>query len=294
MHGFICVNKPPGLTSFDVIRKLKKHLPKVKLGHLGTLDPMATGVLPVAIGYATRLIEYIPQETKVYIATMIMGGISDTQDVWGNVTYTGVNNFDASALENAINSYTGIIEQIPPMYSAVHHEGHRLYELARKGIEVDRKSRQVHINSLQLLEISRNQEGLPLVKIQVECSKGTYVRTLCHDIGQRLGTGAVMSGLIRTRSGIFTIEDSYGLDIILNNDLSNCLLPLDYPLDALPKVEIATEQECYSILNGNSILGNYNCPQGIIKVYYENKLISIAKYIYQDEKKVIKPLKVLK
>lgn len=294
MHGFICVNKPQGLTSFDVLRRLKKYLPQVKLGHLGTLDPMATGVLPVAVGYATRLIEYIPPETKVYIATMTMGGISDTQDAWGNITYTGNTGFDSSDLAIAINNYTGLIEQIPPMYSAVHHQGHRLYELARKGISVARKSRQVNINSLQLLEIGRNPEGLPIAKLQIECSPGTYVRTLCHDIGERLGTGAFMSGLIRIRSGIFTLEESHELDSILNGGLSSCLLPLDYPLGTLPGIELASEQECYSILNGNAIPGNYACPPGFIKVYYANRLISIAKYIYQDKKTLIKPLKVLK
>jgi tRNA pseudouridine55 synthase len=290
----MCVNKPQGLTSFDVIRKLKKKLPKLKLGHLGTLDPMAAGVLPVAIGHATRLIEYIPQETKVYIATMTIGGISDTQDAWGNITYTGKTDFNASDLKGTFNYYTGLVEQIPPMYSAVHHKGQRLYELARKGISVERESRQITISAIHQLEISQDQKGLPLIKIQVECSKGTYVRTLCHDIGQHLGTGAFMSGLTRIRSGVFTIEESHELEIILNNDLSNYLLPLDYPLNDLPRLELALEQEYHSILNGNALFGNYDCVQGIIKVYYENQLISIAKSLYKDNKTLIKPLKVLK
>jgi tRNA pseudouridine55 synthase len=290
----MCVNKPQGLTSFDVIRKLKKKLPKLKLGHLGTLDPMAAGVLPVAIGHATRLIEYIPQETKVYIATMTIGGISDTQDAWGNITYTGKTDFNASHLKGTFNYYTGLVEQIPPMYSAVHHKGQRLYELARKGISVERESRRITISSIHQLEISQDQKGLPLIRIQVECSKGTYIRTLCHDIGQRLGTGAFMSELTRIRSGAFTIEESRELEDILNNDSVSCLKPLDYPLNEYPKIELAFEQEYRSILNGNTSSGNYDCDQGIIRVYYANQLISIAQILYKNEKTSIKPLKVLK
>jgi tRNA pseudouridine55 synthase len=225
---------------------------------------------------------------------MTIGGTSDTQDAWGNITYTGITNFNSADLEKAFDYFTGPIEQIPPMYSAVHHDGQRLYELARQGITVHREPRRIHIGSLQLLELSRDQNDLPLIKFRVECSPGTYVRTLCHDIGQHLGTGAFISGLTRIRSGIFTIEESHELDIILNNDLSNYLLPLDYPLGSLAKIQLTSEHEYYSILNGNAILCKYDCSAGISKVYYADNLISIAQCQHKDEKKVIKPLKVLK
>lgn len=293
MHGFLNINKPQGLTSFDIIKKLKKHLPGVKLGHLGTLDPMATGVLPVAVGYATRLIEYIPEETKTYSATMTLGGISDTQDAWGEITYTGITSFNDKILYAVVDSYTGSISQIPPMYSAVHHEGHRLYELARKGISVDREPRAVEIKSIKIEEISQNERGLPLIKLCVDCSKGTYVRTLCHDIGSSLGTGAFMSELIRTRSGIFTIEKSHDLDIILNS-LENHLLPLDYPLETLPEVELTNQTQYNSILNGNFININYKLPLELIRVYYGKNLISIARSVDQDTGVMLKPLKVFK
>jgi tRNA pseudouridine55 synthase len=294
LHGFLCVNKPQGLTSFDTLRKLKKGVPRIKLGHLGTLDPMATGVLPVAIGHATRLIEYIPDDTKTYIATMTLGGTSDTQDAWGEVTITRNTAFNISSLENILKEYTGIINQIPPMYSAVHYEGQRLYELARKGISVDRAPRQVEIHSLKLLNINSNAQGLPLVRLKIICSKGTYIRTLCHDIGQSLGCGGYMSELIRTQSGIFNIEQAQGLDDILVKGVSACLLPLDYPLQTLAKIELAGNNEYKSILNGNPIYGYNDCRPGLVRVYYANKLISIARCISNNERNVIKPLKVLK
>jgi tRNA pseudouridine55 synthase len=190
VEGFINVNKAPGLTSFAVIKKLRKIFPGSKLGHLGTLDPMAQGVLPVAVGYATRLIEYISGTDKVYRATMTLGGISDTQDAWGNIIFSPEFDFDQSVLPAILASYTGIVRQIPPMYSAVHYHGERLYELARQGITVDREPREIAIDYLKLLSIAEDDEGRPLINLEVGCSKGTYIRTLCHDIGLEMGSGS--------------------------------------------------------------------------------------------------------
>ncbi|MDD4802974.1 MAG: tRNA pseudouridine(55) synthase TruB, partial [Syntrophomonas sp.] len=189
MDGFININKSAGMTSFDVIKKLKKVFPKTKLGHLGTLDPMAQGVLPVAIGYATRVIEYVSEKNKVYRATMILGGISDTQDAWGKIIYQNYIDFNADRLMPILNSFTGRIRQTPPMYSAIHYKGNRLYDLARQGITVDRESREIEIEYIKLLNLDIDAENRPEIKLEVGCSQGTYIRTLCHDIGAELGTG---------------------------------------------------------------------------------------------------------
>ncbi|MCX5780784.1 MAG: tRNA pseudouridine(55) synthase TruB, partial [Firmicutes bacterium] len=205
MDGFINVNKSPGMTSFMVIKKLKKIFPGSKLGHLGTLDPMAQGVLPVAIGFATRLIEYVSETDKVYRATMTLGGISDTQDAWGNIVYKSDVYFDAQELPAILARYTGTIGQIPPMYSAVHYQGARLYELARQGITVDREAREIEIDYIRLLSTDRDEDGRPRIDLEVGCSKGTYIRTLCHDIGIELGSGAYLSALTRIRAGAFSL-----------------------------------------------------------------------------------------
>ena len=144
LHGFLNINKSEGMTSYDVIRKIKPLLPrKTKIGHLGTLDPMASGVLPLALGNATRIIPFIKNENKTYVATMTLGAVSDTLDAWGQVSYTGQTRFQEKDLRNILKEFTGNIKQLPPMYSAVHHQGQRLYELARQGISVEREEREV-------------------------------------------------------------------------------------------------------------------------------------------------------
>ncbi|HPT70087.1 MAG TPA: tRNA pseudouridine(55) synthase TruB, partial [Syntrophomonas sp.] len=181
MHGFLNINKDPGMTSFDVLKKIKKIIPKTKLGHLGTLDPMAAGVLPVAMGHATRLIEYIEDSDKTYHARMTLGGVSDTQDAWGNIERTGCSSYRSEDLLKILTEFTGTIKQIPPMYSAVHHQGQRLYELARQGLEVERIAREIEIKSLQMLRSGEDTEGNPTIELVIKCSKGTYIRTICHD-----------------------------------------------------------------------------------------------------------------
>lgn len=217
MHGFLNINKPQGLISFDVIRKLKKVFPrKTKLGHLGTLDPMAQGVLPIAIGEATKIIPYTEDENKEYIATMVLGGSSDTQDAWGQISYRPEVNVDLNNLKSIMLAYQGNIKQIPPMFSAVHHEGQRLYDLARQGIKVERTEREACIEEIELIKSDLELE-YPQITFRVVCSRGTYIRTLCHDIGEKLGTGAFLSALLRSRAGTFKIEDAIRLDDILSN-----------------------------------------------------------------------------
>ncbi|PKM76363.1 MAG: tRNA pseudouridine(55) synthase TruB [Firmicutes bacterium HGW-Firmicutes-15] len=296
MDGFINVNKAAGMTSFDVIKKLKKVFPKTKLGHLGTLDPMALGVLPVAIGYATRVIEYVSEKNKVYFAAMTLGGVSDTQDAWGNIVYSGNINFNAGHLPDILNKYTGNIRQIPPMYSAIHHNGARLYELARQGITVERESREIVIEYINLLSTDIDTEGRPLINLEVGCSKGTYIRTLCHDIGAELGTGAYLSELTRSRAGMFAIENSYSLEEINQHIacLSDLIKAVDFPLMHLGKIEVNSE-DLDKVLNGNRITMDEKIPPGIVRVYDpQGRLVSIAQCSVDENRRLLQPIKVFK
>ncbi len=296
MHGFLNIDKPQGMTSFEVVKKIKKIIPgKVKIGHLGTLDPMAGGVLPLAIGKATRIIPYIEDERKIYIAQFTLGAVSDTQDAWGRIDYTGKKDFRTEQLEDILQEFTGRIKQIPPMYSAVHYQGKRLYELAREGITVAREEREIVIHSLEILEINRDAE-LPVVKIKVDCSRGTYVRTLGHDIGVKLGTGALLSGLVRICSGQFNIEQALPLEKILQDQtlINHYLWPLDYPLAHLPAVHIDSGQDMNAIMNGQAVTVKARLPQGLIRVYSpENSLVALARSNYEGVG-MIKAERVLK
>lgn len=296
MDGFITINKGQGLTSFAVVKRLQKIIPRTKMGHLGTLDPMAEGVLPIAMGKATRLIEYIPDEDKVYRASMTLGGISDTQDAWGNIESTGKYDYCREDLNAILAAFTGMIEQIPPMYSALHHHGTRLYELARQGIEVERQARQIEIKSLQLLGTGCDETGRPLIDLEITCSKGTYIRTLCHDIGERLGTGAYMSKLVRTRAGIFTIEDAAELEKLADGvqDLQEFIKALDYPISSLPLLDISNPEDLTRIYNGNQIVIESELDEGLVRIARQGSLIAIAKIISSNVHKCIQPVKVFK
>jgi tRNA pseudouridine55 synthase len=296
VDGFINVNKAAGMTSFDVIKKLKKVFPGTKLGHLGTLDPMVLGVLPVAIGYATRVIEYVIEKNKVYLATMTLGGVSDTQDAWGNIVYKSDIDFNAGDLPAILEKYTGNIRQIPPMYSAVHYHGERLYELARQGITVDRESREIEIEYIKLLSVDIDREGRPQIKIEVGCSKGTYIRTLCHDIGAELGTGAYLSALTRTRAGIFAIENAYSLEEINQHTakLSDLIMAVDCPLLHLGRIALNCE-DLDKVLNGNRITIDVKIPPGLVRVYApQGRLVSIAQCAVDENCIILQPLKVFK
>lgn len=296
MNGFINVNKAPGMTSFEVIKKLRKIWPKNKMGHLGTLDPNAVGVLPVAVGFATRLIEYVSETGKVYRATMTLGGVSDTQDAWGNITYKSVIDFKSSDLNALLEKYTGNIMQTPPMYSAVHHNGIRLYELARQGITVDRVAREVEIQYIKVLNIDEDGEGRPVIALEVACSKGTYIRTLCHDLGQGLGTGAYLSELQRIRVGVFTLYDAYTLEDIqqYTDNPAEILLPMDYPLQHLPlyTVDVVNWER---VLNGNRIAVHKDTLEGWVRIYDPYKqLTAMARCICEHDGTWLYPVKVFR
>ncbi|HAA08216.1 MAG: tRNA pseudouridine(55) synthase TruB [Syntrophomonadaceae bacterium] len=293
MHGFLNINKPAGMTSFDVIRKLKPRLPKrTRIGHLGTLDPMATGVLPIAIGQATRIIPYVEGGDKEYIASMTLGGVSDTQDAWGEITYNQPVNISREQLEAVIPSFQGKIWQEPPMYSAVHHQGVRLYELARQGQTVERKKRCIEIKTLELLQFD-DRVSQPTADLKVICSPGTYIRTLCHDIGQQLGTGAFLSALTRTRSGNFLLSQAVDLEIIIENWSDSLLLPMDYPLQDWPYLILRTAEQIKALQNGQTIHVSGKIPAGLLRVYQPNeKLLAITKVYYDGNRCSLKPERV--
>lgn len=211
MNGLLLVDKPEGFTSFDVVAVARKLTSQKKIGHTGTLDPNATGVLPLLLGNATKAQDIIPNHDKEYIAGFKLGMRSDTLDIWGEITEKNKTSVKKTEIEKILVKFRGEIEQIPPMYSAVSVNGQRLYDLARKGIEIERKPRNITIYTLDLLEFNEeSQEG----KIKAFCSKGTYIRTLIDDIGNDLGVGAVMTSLDRTKACGFFKEDCLPLDKI--------------------------------------------------------------------------------
>ena len=214
--GIFLVDKEQDWTSFDVVNKLRNVLHVKKMGHAGTLDPMATGLLVVLSGKATKLSDSVMGHDKEYYATMTLGTSTDTQDIWGNViggSPEAAESVTDEQILNAVRSYTGEINQIPPMYSAVKIKGKKLYELARKGTEVERKPRHIVIHELEMLGRDGND-----VRLRIECSSGTYIRTLCHDIGEFLGCGACMSELRRTKVGGYSIENAHRISEIKDGE----------------------------------------------------------------------------
>ncbi|MEW5801375.1 MAG: tRNA pseudouridine(55) synthase TruB [bacterium] len=242
-NGVLNINKPEGITSFDVVAGIKRLAKVKKIGHTGTLDPMASGVLLVCLGKATKIVPFLMETTKEYRATLHLGVTTDTLDATGTVLQKTKGIVPSlEQVREAVNSFVGEIVQVPPMFSALRHQGKRLYELAREGIEVERKPREVHIYHLT---IQRYEP--PYLTFDVSCSKGTYIRTLCADIGQRLGTGGHMSSLQRLRSGGMTIEQATPFAAITRETISEILaarlLSLDDVLKFLPVIQITTEAE---------------------------------------------------
>jgi tRNA pseudouridine55 synthase len=229
MNGVLVVDKPHGLTSFDVVRQVRQLCKTRRVGHAGTLDPLATGVLPVAVGWATRLVEYLMEGEKTYQATLKLGSSTDTQDSEGQtLEVRDWQHVDRAALDKVLCRFSGQVNQLPPMYSALKKDGQPLYLLARKGIEVLRQTRAVCIESLLI-----DAFNPPYVTFTVRCSKGTYIRTLCHDIGVALGCGAHMTSLRRLACGPFDVSASYTLDALRAFADEGRPLPLISPADAM-------------------------------------------------------------
>ncbi len=217
MDGILVINKPGGITSHDVVDVVRRKINIKRVGHAGTLDPMATGVLILLIGKATKLSSRLVQDDKEYVATLFLGKRTDTQDSTGGVIEEkSLNGLNEEFIRKTLDSFLGEIDQVPPMLSAKKYKGKKLYQLARKGKSIERKSCRIKIHNIELLDFN-----LPEVTCRVRCSKGTYVRTLCEDIGKSLGYPAHMSGLVRTRSGGFSLDQAYDLDTFNEEDIQS-------------------------------------------------------------------------
>jgi tRNA pseudouridine55 synthase len=241
LSGVVVVDKPSGPTSFDVVRRVKGLFKTKRCGHTGTLDPTATGVLPICIGDATKVATFVSEGEKEYAATVRFGATTDTQDAAGRILETReLGDLTEDRVRKELEAFVGLIEQTPPMYSARKIDGKRLYEMAREGLEVERESRQIHIDEAKMTFFRPPDAG-----IFVRCSKGTYLRTLAHDLGQKLGCGAHLRELKRVRVGPFAIEDSVGLDTLMAASkeggraaLDKWLLPLSRALDDLAELQL--------------------------------------------------------
>ena len=250
MNGIICIDKPQGFTSFDVVAKLRGITKIRRIGHAGTLDPMATGVLPVFIGRATKACDMLPDSDKEYEAEFRLGVVTDTQDSTGEVLSRSESRVAESDLRAAVDSFLGKQLQVPPMYSAVKVDGKRLYDLARQGIEVERKPREIEIYKIELLSFD---EGSQCGKLLISCSKGTYIRTICHDLGQKLGCGAVMTALRRTRAAGFSLSDCITIEEAQKlsdpDVLEKSILPIDRVFSFMDKLEL-NQKKALAFLNG--------------------------------------------
>lgn len=254
-NGVINIYKEPGFTSFDVIAKLRGILKQKKIGHTGTLDPDAEGVLVVCLGKATKLCDVLTDKDKSYEAILLLGKTTDTEDSSGKILTESEVNVTEQEVEEVIRSFVGEYDQIPPMYSAIKVNGRKLYELAREGIEIVRQPRPVVIHSIEILSME-----LPYVKIKVSCGKGTYIRSLCRDIGEKLGCGGIMDKLIRrsvnaTETGkVFTIENALRLDdiedMVKTKSILEHILPIDSLFPFCEKYRV-TEEGQKKLINGN-------------------------------------------
>lgn len=259
--GILIINKPQGITSFDVVAKCRKALQTKKVGHTGTLDPLATGVLVVCIGKATKLVELLTCDDKIYEVEMKFGIKTDTGDITGNVINESDVNVSKESVEEVLKSFLGKQKQIPPMYSAIKKDGVKLYELARKGIEIEREARDIEIFSISDVSLNGN-----VLSYKAHVSKGTYIRVLCEDIARKLGTCGTMTKLNRVKSGRFKIEDACEIEEISNEKLMS--------MEKLFDNKITIEKDLDKLLNGMKL--RIEKPDGIYNLY-TNEYIGIGK-----------------
>lgn len=302
MNGILNVYKEPGFTSHDVVAKLRGICKQKKIGHTGTLDPEASGVLPVCLGSATKLCDLLTEKDKEYRAVMLLGCETDTQDTTGTVISEHEVTASEEEVRDAILSFTGPYDQTPPMYSALKVNGQKLCDLARAGKVVERKSRRITIHSIEIEEIC-----LPRVTMKVFCSRGTYIRTLCHDIGQKLGCGGAMEKLVRTRSGRFGLEEAYKLSEIqkLSDEgrLEEILMPVENVFEGLLAVqaigigqkllENGNPLECrhVKLLSGETPLDCAPEDGTQVRVYDENGHFT-GVYAWRKAEERLKPVKM--
>lgn len=289
INGILNIYKEKGYTSHDVVARLRRIAGQKKIGHTGTLDPDAEGVLPVCLGRATRICGMLTDRDKTYEAVLLLGKTTDTQDISGAVlTECGTEGLKKEKVEECILGFLGEYDQIPPMYSALKVNGRKLYELAREGKTVERKSRRVVIRSIRILSME-----LPRVRMEVTCSKGTYIRTLCQDIGDRLGVGGCMESLLRTRVGRFRIEESVRLDAVAEaaeeGRLRDLLIPLDSMFEDSRKIMIDGRSASMAY-NGNIFLRKHLAEPGEFRPgercrVYDPQGRFIAIYTYDGERR---------
>jgi len=303
MNGIIIIDKPAGWTSHDVIAKLRgalkqknsamtKHhnaASRNRVGHGGTLDPMATGVLPVFIGRATRAAEFCENAEKEYLTELQLGITTDTQDITGRVLSESDVNATINDLKAVLPLFMGKQKQIPPMYSAIKKDGQKLYELARKGIDIQREPREIHISKLEVKQ-SPTSSG-HTYKLQVTCSKGTYIRTLCHDIGSALGCGGTLSALKRTRAGVYSITNAHTLDevlaAVLTDSVSSIILPVDSIFAEYPAISLAAS-ELPAAKNGAPCKPKEDTENGKYRVYAPDGEFLLLGEVISNKIKTIK------
>ena len=291
-QGIIVIRKEKGFTSHDVVAKLRGILHMKKIGHTGTLDPDAVGVLPVALGKGTKLVDLITDKEKTYEAVLRLGITTDTQDMSGTVLEEKPVNVTEQQVRETIAGFVGEQLQIPPMYSALKINGKKLYELAREGKTVERKSRPVCFYQIEVLDIQ-----LPVVRIRVACSKGTYIRTLCHDIGQKLGCGGCMEQLLRTRVGRFSLEESHTLSeveqAVADGTVCKWIYPVENVLAEYPKIQ-ADPYGDRLLQNGNPLSENLVDEQhkeGWVRMYASNGNFT-GIFQWDEKKKKYYPVKM--
>lgn len=270
MNGVINIYKNTGMTSFDVVAMVRRVAKMKKVGHTGTLDPAASGVLPVCLGKATKIIDYIMENKKVYRVNLKLGMVTDTYDLEGEV----LREKDASYITkdeilNCINSFVGTIDQVPPMYSALKQNGVRLYELARKGIEVHREARKITIYSIENIKIESNDN----IQMDVCCSKGTYIGSLCYDIGEKLNVGATMTALERIQNGPFTKEEAINIEDLTEELLEKHIISIEKALDSFEKI-IVNEKFSKLLRNGVKVFDN--------RMYSEEVEFNKLYRVYED------------
>ena len=277
MNGVLNIFKPKGMSSFDAVRVVKKVAGTGKVGHTGTLDPEATGVLPICIGKATKIIDYIMDSEKVYEVTLKLGIRTTTYDLEGEVLEErDPSHLTEEEILNAINSFKGEYSQIPPMYSALKQNGVRLYELARKGIEVERKGRLVNIYNLEDIKINN-----PYISMKVTCSKGTYIRSLCYNIGEKLGVFATMTQLNRAKTSVFSQEKSININELTKENINDYILSMEEALEKYDKI-IVNKKYVKLLVNGVRVADGRFTKDKVInnklyRVYYdENNFIGLG------------------
>ncbi len=294
LNGIINIYKEKGFTSHDVVAKMRGICKQKKIGHTGTLDPDATGVLPVCLGSGTKLCDMLTDKDKEYVAELLLGVETDTQDVSGQVLARREVEVSEAQVKEAVMSFQGDYMQVPPMYSALKVNGKKLYELARAGKEVERQARPVTIHEIEILDMQ-----LPVVKIRVACSKGTYIRTLCADIGEKLGCGGTMQSLLRTKAGIFGAEDAITLTqmekIRDEGRLEEILYPVESVFEECPSLHIQPDYQKL-LDNGNAFYAHQTMekttyPVGKwVKVYGKERFFGV--YAYEKEARRYKPVKM--